>query len=213
MGPVMTLQTSERAIVHIVDDDAAVRDALEGLFDTVGLGTKSYAAARDFLATGVADNLGCIVIDIRLPDMNGLEFQVQLTQMGVRLPVVMMTGYGDIAMSVRAMKRGAVDFLPKPFRDQDMLDAVMSAIERDRQRRVIDEDASLIQQRFGTLSAREQQVMLLVTAGKMNKQVAGDLGISEITVKIHRGAAMRKMAARTLPDLVRMADVIKSKRS
>ncbi|MGD0506137.1 MAG: LuxR C-terminal-related transcriptional regulator [Steroidobacteraceae bacterium] len=189
------------------------RDALEGLFDTVGLGTKSYAAARDFLATGVADNLGCIVIDIRLPDMNGLEFQVQLTQMGVRLPVVMMTGYGDIAMSVRAMKRGAVDFLPKPFRDQDMLDAVMSAIERDRQRRVIDEDASLIQQRFGTLSAREQQVMLLVTAGKMNKQVAGDLGISEITVKIHRGAAMRKMAARTLPDLVRMADVIKSKRS
>ena len=145
--------------------------------------------------------------------MNGLEFQAQLTQMGVRLPVVMMTGYGDIPMSVRAMKRGAVDFLPKPFHDQDMLDAVMAAIERDRQRRTVDGDISQMQQRFETLSPREQQVMLLVTAGKMNKQVAGDLGISEITVKIHRGAAMRKMGARTLADLVRMAEVVKPKRS
>ncbi len=145
--------------------------------------------------------------------MNGLEFQAQLTEMGVRLPVVMMTGYGDIPMSVRAMKRGAVDFLPKPFHDQDMLDAVMSAIERDRQRRTVDGDISQMQQRFETLSPREQQVMVLVTAGKMNKQVAGDLGISEITVKIHRGAAMRKMGARTLADLVRMAEVVKPKRS
>ena len=141
--------------------------------------------------------------------MNRLEFQSQLTQMGVRLPVVMMTGYGDIPMSVHAMKHGAVDFLPKPFQDQDMLDAVMAAIERDRQRRVADGDVSRIRRRFKKLSAREQQVMLLVTAGKMNKQVAGDLGISEITVKIHRGAAMRKMEARTLADLVRMADVVK----
>jgi FixJ family two-component response regulator len=133
--------------------------------------------------------------------------------MGVRLPVVMMTGHGDIPMSVRAMKRGAVDFLPKPFHDQDMLDAVMSAIERDRQRRTVEGDVSQMQQRFGTLSPRELQVMLLVTAGKMNKQVAGDLGISEITAKIHRGAAMRKMGARTLADLVRMADVLKPKGS
>ena len=205
----MPLQTSDRAVVHIVDDDASVRVALEGLFDTVGLSTQSYAAARDFLNTSLADKLGCIVIDIRLPDMNGLEFQAQLTQMGVRLPVVMMTGYGDIPMSVRAMKRGAVDFLPKPFRDQDMLDAVLTAIERDRQRRTVNRDVSQLQQRFGTLSARERQVMLLVTAGKMNKQVAGDLRISEITVKIHRGAAMRKMGARTLADLVRMVEVLK----
>jgi FixJ family two-component response regulator len=207
----MPSQTSERATVHIVDDDASLRDALEGLFESVGLGTKTYAAARDFLNTTLADQLGCIVIDIRLPDMSGLEFQAQLTQIGVRLPVVMMTGFGDIAMSVRAMKRGAVDFLPKPFQHQDMLDAVMAAIERDRLRRVTDANVSQILQRFRTLSAREQQVMLMVTAGKMNKQVAGDLGISEITVKIHRGAAMRKMGARTLPDLVRMAEAIKSR--
>jgi FixJ family two-component response regulator len=143
--------------------------------------------------------------------MSGLEFQAQLTQLGVRLPVIMMTGYGDIPMTVRAMKRGAVDFLPKPFRDQDMLDAVMVAIERDRQRRTADDNASQVRQRFGTLTPREQQVMMLVTTGKMNKQVAGELGVSEITAKIHRGAAMRKMGARTLADLVRMADVVKPK--
>jgi FixJ family two-component response regulator len=211
-APGMPLQTSERAIVHIVDDDAAVRDALEQLFDTVGLSTRCYAAARDFLAASPFEKPGCIVIDLRLPDINGLDFQAQLTEIGVRLPVVMMTGYGDIPMSVRAMKRGAVDFLPKPFRDQDMLDAVMAAIERDRQRRTVDDEVSRVLEQFETLSAREQQVMLMVTGGKMNKQVAGDLGISEITVKIHRGAAMRKMGARTLVDLVRMADVIKPRR-
>jgi len=209
----MPSQTNERAIVHVVDDDASMRGALEGLFDSVGLETQTYAAAREFLATSISDRPGCIVIDIRLPDMNGLDVQVQLTEMGVRLPVVMMTGHGDIPMSVRAMKRGAVDFLPKPFHDQDMLDAVMAAIERDRQRRTIEGDVSQMQQRYGTLSPRELQVMLLVTAGKMNKQVAGDLGISEITAKIHRGAAMRKMGARTLADLVRMADVLKPKES
>jgi FixJ family two-component response regulator len=209
----MPSQTNERAMVHVVDDDPSMRGALEGLFDSVGLETQTYAAAREFLTTSISDRLGCIVIDIRLPDMNGLDVQVQLTEMGVRLPVVMMTGHGDIPMSVRAMKRGAVDFLPKPFHDQDMVDAVMSAIERDRQRRTVEGDVSQMQQRFGTLSPRELQVMLLVTAGKMNKQVAGDLGISEITAKIHRGAAMRKMGARTLADLVRMADVLKPKGS
>jgi FixJ family two-component response regulator len=207
----MPSQTSERAMIHVVDDDASMRGALEGLFDSVGLTTQTYGAAGEFLAAPPVDRPGCIVIDIRLPDMNGLDFQVQLAQMGVRLPVVMMTGHGDIPMSVRAMKRGAVDFLSKPFRDQDMLDAVMAAIQRDRQRRAVDSDVSLLQQRFAALSPREQQVMLLVTTGKMNKQVAGDLGISEITVKIHRAAAMRKMAARSLADLVRMAEVIKPK--
>jgi FixJ family two-component response regulator len=207
----MPQQSGESVIVHIIDDDRAVRDALEGLFETVGLAARTYAAARDFLAASVPDKPGCIVIDIRLPDMNGLDFQTQLIRTGVRLPVVMITGFGDIPMSVRAMKSGAVDFLPKPFRDQDMLDAVLAAIERDRQRRSADGEVSLIQRRFKTLSVREQQVMLLVTTGKMNKQIAGDLGISEITVKIHRGAAMRKMEARTLADLVRMADAIKPK--
>ena len=207
----MPFETNNRAVVHVVDDDASLRGALESLFESVGLATRAYGAARDFLNASLADQLGCIVIDIRLPDMSGLEFQAQLTRMGVRLPVIMMTGYGDIPMTVRAMKRGAVDFLPKPFRDQDMLDAVMVAIERDRQRRAADGDASRMRQRFETLTAREQQVMMLVTTGKMNKQVAGELGVSEITAKIHRGAAMRKMGARTLADLVRMADVVKPK--
>jgi FixJ family two-component response regulator len=209
----MPSQTNERAIVHVVDDDASMRGALEGLFDSVGLEIQTYAAAREFLAASFSDRPGCIVIDIRLPDMNGLDVQALLTEMGVRLPVVMMTGHGDIPMSVRAMKRGAVDFLPKPFHDQDMLDAVTAAIERDRQRRTVEGDVSQMQHRYGTLSPRELQVMLLVTAGKMNKQVAGDLGISEITVKIHRGSAMRKMGARTLADLVRMAEVLKPKGS
>jgi FixJ family two-component response regulator len=207
----MPFETNNRAMVHVVDDDASLRGALESLFESVGLATQAYGAAGDFLNARVADQPGCIVIDIRLPDMSGLEFQAQLTRMGVRLPVIMMTGYGDIPMTVRAMKRGAVDFLPKPFRDQDMLDAVMVAIERDRQRRTADADAAEMRQRFGTLSAREQQVMMMVTTGKMNKQIAGDLGISEITVKIHRGRAIRKMGARTLADLVRMAEVVKPK--
>lgn len=205
----MPSHRDERATVHVVDDDASMRGALEALFDSVGLATETYAAARDFLATSPADQPGCMVIDIRLPDMNGLDFQARLVEVGTRLPVVMMTGHGDISMSVRAMKSGAVDFLSKPFKDQDMLDAVMAAIDRDRQRREADGDRSQMQQRFQTLSPRELQVMQLVTAGKMNKQVAGDLGISEITVKIHRGAAMRKMGARTLADLVRMAEAVK----
>jgi FixJ family two-component response regulator len=205
----MPSHSDDRAIIHVVDDDASLRGALEGLFHSVGLVTQTYAAARDFLAKSPADQPGCIVIDIRLPDMNGLDFQARLAEMGNRLPVVMMTGHGDISMSVRAMKRGAVDFLSKPFNDQDMLDAVMAAIERDRQRREVEGDLSQMQQRLQTLSPRELQVMQLVTGGKMNKQVAGDLGISEITVKIHRGAAMRKMGARTLADLVRMAESVK----
>jgi len=208
----MPLQSDQKAIVYVVDDDPSMREALQGLFLSIGLETRTYATARDFLAKPVSDVPGCLIIDIRLPDTNGLDFQGQLTQTGVRLPVVMMSGYGDIPMSVRAMKCGAVDFLPKPFKDQDMLDAVLGAIERDRERRVIDGDVSEVRERFGRLSPREHQVMLLVSAGKMNKQVAGELGISEITVKIHRGAVMRKMGARTLADLIRMADVVQPRR-
>jgi len=208
----MLLQSDQKAIVHVVDDDASMRGALQDLFHSIGLETRTYATAREFVVAAASDAPGCLVIDIRLPDANGLDLQVQLTQAGVRLPVVIMTGYGDIPMSVRAMKSGAVDFLPKPFKDQDMLDAVLAAIERDRQRRAIDGDVSKMRERFRTLSGREQQVMLLVTAGKMNKQVAGDLGLSEITVKSHRGAVMRKMGARTLADLIRMADVMNPRR-
>jgi FixJ family two-component response regulator len=207
----MQLQPDHKAIVHVVDDDASIREALQNLFLSMGLEARTYATARDFVAAGVSDSPGCLVIDIRLPDINGLDFQVRLTQTGVRLPVVMMTGYGDIPMSVRAMKSGAVDFLPKPFKDQDMLDAVLAAIERDRQQRAVDVDISKVREPFETLSAREQQVMRLVTAGKMNKQVAADLGISEVTVKIHRASVMRKMGARSLADLIRMADVVSSR--
>ena len=199
----------EKPLVHVVDDDASMRGALEGLFDSVGLQTQSYATAKDFLSADLSNRPGCIVLDVRLPDTNGLEFQAQLMQIGVEMPVIMMTGFGDIPMSVLAMKRGAVDFLPKPFRDQDMLDAVIAAIERDRQRRTIAYDVSQLRQRFEMLTPREREVMLLVTAGKMNKQVAGVLGITEITAKIHRGAAMHKMGARTYAELIRMADALK----
>ena len=166
---------------------------------------------REFLEARRIDAPGCIVLDVRLPGVSGLDLQSKLADLEIRLPVILMTGHGDIPMTVRAMKAGAVDFLAKPFRDQDMIDAVSTAIERDRQRRDADSEVAEIRDRFATLSPREQQVMALVTAGKMNKQVAGALGLSEITVKIHRGSAMRKMNARSLADLVRMAETLKLK--
>jgi FixJ family two-component response regulator len=207
----MSVEMNDGVVVHVVDDDAALRSALAGLFATVGLVTQTYGTAREFLSSGFTDAPGCIIIDIRLPDMNGLAFHAKLAERGVRLPVIIMTGYGDIPMTVRAMKGGAVDFLPKPFGDQEMIDAVLTAIESDRQQRVTEGGLSQIQERFATLSTRQQQVMLLVTSGKLNKQVAGDLGISEITTKIHRRLAMRKMGARTLADFVRMAEALKLK--
>ena len=205
----MPQQAIEHSVVHIVDDDEPLRRAVDSLCRSVGLQTRSYGSAQEFLDTKREDIPGCLVLDVRLPGISGLDFQAQLAQLGIHLPVILVTGHGDIPMSVRAMKAGAVDFLPKPFRDQDLLDAVTRAVERDRKRREIDDDVSLLRDRFLTLSPREQQVMMLVTTGKMNKQVAGDLGLSEITVKIHRAAAMRKMGARTLADLVRMADALK----
>ncbi|HKG72826.1 MAG TPA: response regulator [Aestuariivirgaceae bacterium] len=199
---------NDGAVVHIVDDDLSLCSALEGLFSTVGRTTRSYRTAGDFLNSSFTDSRGCMLIDIRLPDMNGLAFHAKLAERGVRLPVVMMTGCGDIQMAVGAMKRGAVDFLLKPFRDQEMIDAVLAAIERDRRQRTAERTLSQLQERFATLSPRQQEVMLLVTAGRLNKQVAGDLRISEITAKIHRRLAMRKMGARTLADLVRMAEAL-----
>jgi FixJ family two-component response regulator len=182
---------------------------MDSLCRSVGQQTRTYGSAQEFLDARREDIPGCLVLDVRLPGISGLDFQSQLAQLGIHLPVILVTGHGDIPMSVRAMKAGAVDFLPKPFRDQDLLDAITAAIERDRRRRVVDAGAAALRDRFLTLSPREQQVMMLVTTGKMNKQVAGDLGLSEITVKIHRAAAMRKMGARTLADLVRMADSLR----
>jgi FixJ family two-component response regulator len=205
----MTKKGSTDPVVHIVDDDYSMRLAIDSLCRSVGLQTRAYGSAKEFLDTRNPDNPGCIVLDVRMPGINGLDFQAQLQSLGIRLPAIFITGHGDIPMSVRAMKAGAVDFLVKPFRDQDLLDALGAAIERDGARRAADRQTTEVSRRFTSLTPREQQVMLLVTAGKMNKEVAGELGLSEVTVKIHRGSGMRKMGARTLADLVRMADVLK----
>lgn len=195
-------------IAFIVDDDQSLRAALDSLFRSVGIETRQFASAAEFLGEPHPAGPACLVLDVRLPGANGLDFQDQLIEMGVPIPIVFMTGHADVPMSVRAMKAGAVDFLPKPFRDQDMLDAVASALEQDRARRAELSKTDDVRTRFATLSPREQQVMTLVASGKLNKQVAGDLELSEITVKIHRGAAMRKMGAKSLADLVRMAEAL-----
>jgi len=199
---------TDTSIVHIIDDDVSLRNALSSLFRSMGIGTATYGSVREFLDSDQRHAPGCLVLDVRLPGMSGLDFQQRFADSGVSLPVILMTGHGDIPMSVQAMKAGAVDFLTKPFRDQDMLDAVAVALERDRAHRVQADESTSLRALFETLSSREQQVMALVTSGKMNKQVAGELDISEITVKIHRGSAMRKMGARTFAEFVRMADTL-----
>jgi FixJ family two-component response regulator len=198
----------DRATVHVIDDDVSPREALGLLLPSVGLEVRTYASVQEFLDAGAHAGPGCILLDVRLPGISGLDFQSRRAGFGVHLPIVLMTGHGDVPMSVRAMKAGAVDFLSKPFHDQDMIDAVMAAIERDRERRAADSATAGIRDRHASLSPREQQVMALVTAGKMNKQVAFDLGLSEITIKTYRSAVMQKMAARTFADLVRMADAL-----
>ncbi|MCC8935691.1 response regulator transcription factor [Bradyrhizobium sp. Arg68] len=207
----MPQASEETPIVHIVDDDYSMRLGLGSLLQSVGLTAVTYGSTGEFLRADRLDGPGCLVLDIRLPGANGLDFQEELITLGIRLPVVLITGHGDIPMSVRAMKAGAIDFLSKPFRDQDMIDAVTAAITRNRLQRASETQAVAVIDRYATLSPREREVMALVTAGKMNKQIAADLGLSEVTVKIHRGAAMRKMAARSLADLVRMADTLKNK--
>ena len=193
------------ALVHIIDDDESIRAALDSLFRSVGMATRLHRSAQEFLDADRPDVPSCLVLDVRLPGISGLDFQERLAQLKINVPIVFITGHGDIPMSVRGMKAGAVDFLTKPFRDQDMLDAVGAAIEKDSERRQGERNIADVRKRYATLSARERQVMTLVTAGKMNKQVAGLLNLSEITVKVHRGRAMRKMGARTLAELVRMA--------
>ena len=204
--PAVPAPAEPTPVVFVVDDDEELRLALDNLFRSVGLQARLFGSAAEFLKVGPGDAPGCLVLDIRLPGVSGLEFQAQLARTGIELPIVFMTGHGDVPMSVRAMKAGAVDFLTKPFRDQDMLDAVSSAIEADRQRRAAAEAGRDVRARFENLSPREREVMTLVTRGLMNKQVAGELGLSEITVKLYRAQAMRKMSADTLADLVRMAE-------
>ena len=198
----------EGGIIYVVDDDESLRGSIDSLLRSVGHQVRTFASAKEFLAELRPLVPGCLILDVRLPGVSGLDFQAQLAGLEIDLPVILMTGYGDIPMTVRGMKAGAVDFLTKPFRHQDLLDAVAAAVERHRTLLTMNAETSALQDRFAMLSPREQQVMRLVAAGKMNKQVAGDLGLSEITVKIHRGAAMRKMGARTLADLVRMAQAL-----
>jgi len=195
-------------IVFVIDDDDSLREALSSLFRSVGLQVKTFASASEFLQFKLPDTPTCLVLDVRLPGLSGLDFQTELAKAHVDIPIVFMTGHGDIPMTVRAMKAGAVEFLPKPFRDQDMLDAVQIGLERDRSRRKNAGDAAKLKASFDTLTSREQEIMGLVTAGLMNKQIAGELGVSEITVKVHRGNVMRKMGAKSLADLVRMADAL-----
>jgi FixJ family two-component response regulator len=200
--------SSEEPIVYVVDDDASVRTALRNLFRSVGLRVEVFGSAHEFLQSKIPDVASCLVLDIRLPRLSGLDFQADLAKAGIHIPIIFMTGHGDIPMTVRAMKAGAVDFLTKPFRDQDILDAVTVAIERDRNSRNEAKILSDLHAHFATLTAREREVMALVTAGLMNKQIAAEIGIAEITVKIRRARIMKKMAAKSLADLVRMAQML-----
>ncbi len=200
-------------VVFVVEDDQEIRDALRRLFRTVGLKAELFGSAGELLEAKLPDAPGCLVLDVRLPGVSGLDLQGDLTRLGIRLPLIFMTGHGDIPMSVRAMKAGAIDFLAKPFRDQDLLDAVATAIEKDKSRRKQDDQLANLRTLFDTLTAREREVLALVTSGLMNKQVAHELGLSEITVKIHRGSVMKKMSAKSLADLVKMAESLQISRA
>lgn len=195
-------------MVFVIEDDPSMRAALTSLFQSVDLRVEAFGSASEFLQSDLPDVVSCLVLDIRLPGLSGLDFQNELTQAKIRIPIIFVTGHGDIPMTVRAMKAGAVDFLSKPFRDQDMLDAVATAIERDRKTRRETKILAEIQGRFETLTPREREVMILVAAGFMNKQIAAEIGLAEITVKIHRGRIMKKMGARSLAELVRMSEAL-----
>ncbi len=205
-GALSTPPADEQPVVFVVDDDPSMRAALSDVMLSVGLQVQAFVSAREFMGSNLPDAPGCLVLDVRLPGQSGLDFQRTLVESGIELPVVFITGHGDVPMSVRAMKAGAVDFLIKPFRDQDLLDAVHAAIERDRARRQHVIGVADLEERYRSLTERERDIMALVVVGRLNKQIASELGLAEVTVKAHRSQLMHKMGAKSLPELVRMAD-------
>jgi FixJ family two-component response regulator len=200
-------------VVYVIDDDLAMREGLVSLFRSVGLHVEAFGSAPEFFEKKLPDAAICLVVDVRLPGLSGLDFQAELTKANIDLPIIFITGHGDIAMTVKAMKAGAVEFLAKPFREQDLLDAVKFGLEKDEAKRKSHKTIAVIRSLFESLTPREQDVIRLVTSGLLNKQVAAEMGVSEITVKVHRGNAMRKMKANSLADLVRMADMLGIRRS
>jgi len=204
----MSIRNEEQAVVFVIDDDADLRDGLSNLLRSVGLQVRAFGSATDFLESKLPDAPSCLVLDVRLPGLSGLDFQSELIKKNIGMPIVFMSAHGDIPMTVRAMKAGAVEFLPKPFHDQSMLDAVHSALEKDRERRKGIGDTSQLRSSFDSLTSREQEIFAYVASGLMNKQIAAEIEVSEITVKVHRASVMRKMGAKSLADLVRMADAL-----
>ena len=199
------------AIVFVVDDDVSVREGLDSLFRSVGYAVSAFASVREFALVRRPDTPSCLVLDVRMPGPSGMDFQAELATLNDPIPIVFLTGHGDVPMAVRAIKAGAVEFLLKPFREQDLLDAVRAAIEKDEARRHDESALAKLRERFATLTVREREVLAFVAQGRLNKQIAADLGLSEVTVKVHRGQVMRKMGAATLAELVRLADLIVAK--
>jgi len=202
------LNDDDHPIVLVIDDDPDVREGLRALLQSVNLLSEAFGCVPEFFRYKLPDKVSCLIVDVRLPGLSGLDFQIELAKVQIDIPIIFITGYGDISMSVQAMRAGAVEFLTKPLREQDLLDAVRAALDRDRKRRAQDNRMHNLHIRFDGLSSREREVMTLVTAGRMNKQAAAEIGISEITVKVHRHNMMKKLNAKSVPDLVRMAGIL-----